>query len=114
MLKGPYSVRGPFFSGFSITNPPLKLSRVPSFSLLIWWHTEQETPSAAGLPAGSLESMGKLLNTSPGEPFSWASKRVIGMWQMEHSSSMAFLDSAWSMLSRRTLACQYGSRDEFG
>ena len=30
-----------------MTNSPLKLSRVPSLSLLIWWHTEQVTPSSA-------------------------------------------------------------------
>ena len=27
--------------------PPLKLSRVPSLSLPIWWHTEHVTPSSA-------------------------------------------------------------------
>src|SRR6476646_5189538 len=35
------------------------------------------------------------------------------MWQTEHSSSIAAFDSAWSIASRLTLACQYGSRDEF-
>ena len=35
-----------------------------------------------------------------------------GMWQIEHSSSIAAFDSGWSMVSRRTLPCQYGSRAE--
>src|SRR5581483_1384745 len=47
ILKGPYSGRSFLLSGFSTTNPPLKLSRVPSFSLLIWWQTEHVTPSSA-------------------------------------------------------------------
>jgi hypothetical protein len=33
------------------------------------------------------------------------------MWQAEHSCSMAAADSGWSLTSRRTPACQYGSRD---
>src|SRR6202021_2802328 len=35
------------------------------------------------------------------------------MGQCKHSSWMTTLDSGWSSVSRRTLACQYGSREEF-
>src|SRR4051794_10369942 len=35
------------------------------------------------------------------------------MWQIEHSSWIAAVVSTWSIDSRLTLACQYGSRDEF-
>jgi hypothetical protein len=36
----------------------------------------------------------------------------MGMWQMEHLSSMAAAAVGWSIVSRRTPACQYGSRAE--
>ena len=35
------------------------------------------------------------------------------MWHAEHSSSIAARAGAWSIVSRRKLACQYGSREEF-
>jgi hypothetical protein len=37
----------------------------------------------------------------------------MGMWQMEHSPSIAAPCVGWSSVSRRTPACQYGSRAEF-
>src|SRR5437867_735918 len=37
----------------------------------------------------------------------------MGMWQVEQMSSMSARDSGWSIDSRRTLPCQYGSREEF-
>src|SRR5215510_5213787 len=36
----------------------------------------------------------------------------MGMWQVAHWSSIAGPDDEWSMVSRRTDASQYGSRDE--
>ena len=52
-------------------------------------------------------------NTSPRSPRVTASKRAIGMWQVEHLSSIAACALGWSVTSRRTPACQYGSRAEF-
>ncbi len=37
----------------------------------------------------------------------------MGMWQIEHSSWMSSAASGWSIVSRLTDACQYGSRAEF-
>src|SRR5438445_7745449 len=37
----------------------------------------------------------------------------MGMWQVEQTSSMSARYSGWSIDSRRTLPCQYGSREEF-
>ena len=91
--KGPYSRRSPCGVGGSITNPPTKLSRVPSFSLPIWWHSEQETPSAASRSPRSSGLNPRWAKTSPSWPPSFDSNRAIGMWQMEHSSSIAARDS---------------------
>jgi hypothetical protein len=37
----------------------------------------------------------------------------MGMWQAAHSSSIDAPATGCSIVSRRMLACQYGSRDEF-
>lgn len=70
--NGPYSGRTLPASGGSITKPPLKLSRVPSFSFPVWWQTEQFTPSAACLPYFESEK-GRCAKTWPVLPCSFAS-----------------------------------------
>ena len=41
-----------------------------------------------------------------------AGSELIGMWHALHSSSMTARMPGWSITSRRTPACQYGSRAE--
>jgi hypothetical protein len=80
--KGPKTGRGCAVEGALSTYPPVKLSGVPSFVLVIWWHSEQLTPSS---PRGS----SRLSNTLPSPPAMCAAVRDIGMWQTAHSSSIA-------------------------
>jgi hypothetical protein len=54
--------------------------------------------------------MGKWERTWPEAPACFCVKRDMGMWQVEHLSSMAPRSDGWSSVSRRTEACQYGSR----
>src|SRR6185436_7973179 len=94
----------------------LKLSRVPSLSAAIWWHTVHEMPSAAsawslGLPL-LLPAIGRWENTSPRLPDALATRCAIGMWHAAHSSWISAAWAGWSMVSRLTPACQYGSRAE--
>ncbi len=97
----------------STTNPPVKLSSVPNRSAVIWWHSEQETPSAASESSGvSGWLTGRWSKMRPCPPRCRSSSLDIGMWQREHSSWISSEDSGWSITSRRTPACQYGSRDE--
>ena len=71
-----------------ITKPPLKLSRVPSFSCEIWWHTVHDTPSAASACSSESCRADRELRQRcrparrPHGPSRWS----IGMWQTAHSS----------------------------
>ena len=58
-------------------------------------------------------TIGSVANTSPFSPAARLICVAIGMWHSAHSSSIAELWAGWSIVSRRTLACQYGSRAEF-
>ena len=60
--------------------------------------------AAAGLADGMLAK------TDCCPPRRWVSTCAIGMWQREHSFSIAACACGWSVTSRRTPACQYGSR----
>src|ERR1700674_247321 len=114
MSKGPYSGRSSFWIGFAMTTFPTKVASVPSPVFSIWWQTEQVTPSAAARsPLGNFCS-GSREKTCVCFPESRSAIRTAGIWQIEHSSSIACFDSGWSIDSRRTRPCQYGSRDEVG
>ncbi len=77
-----------------MTKPPVKLSGVPNRSGPIWWQTVQETPSAASRSSGAPEApIGRCAKMAPCPPAACASVRDIGMWQIEHSSSIARPDS---------------------
>jgi len=91
--NGPYSGRSPFRSGCAIFTLPTNVASVPSPSFSIWWHTEHVTPSAAALsPLGNVAS-GNRENTSVCLPASRSASRTAGIWQIEHSSSIACFDS---------------------
>ena len=53
---------------------------------------------------------GRCSKIRPLRPRACAVALAIGMWQIEHSSSMSAVAPGWSIVSRRTAACQYGSR----
>jgi hypothetical protein len=72
----------------------------------------QETPSEAAALGAVIKAAPMFAKTSPWAPCWAAVKRCIGMWHVEHLSSMAARAAGWSMTSRRTAACQYGSRAE--
>jgi hypothetical protein len=73
----------------------------------------QDTPSAASFDSGLVAvPIGRCAKTSPWPPASLALVVAIGMWQMEHSFSISALTLGWSIVSRLTAACQYGSRAE--
>jgi hypothetical protein len=70
----------------------------------------QETPSAANSPLRLVTSpIGRFAKTDSIIPDAFALNLVIGIWQAEHSFSMAALAREWTMVSLRTEACQYGS-----
>ncbi len=77
-----------------MTYPPVKLSRVPNRSFVIWWQTEHDTPSAARrASSASTLPTGRCAKTWPLRPRAIASVRAIGMWQIEHSSWMSSVAS---------------------
>jgi hypothetical protein len=97
-----------------MTKFELKLSGVPNRSGAIWWHTVHETLSAASRCSGEPPAViGRCANTCPCPPPARSIRALIGMWQAAHSSWMAAACFGWSIVSRRTPACQYGSRAEF-
>ena len=49
---------------------------------------------------------GRCEKTCALRPSDLAVKCVRGMWQVEHSFSMAAWEPGWSIVSRRTLPCQ--------
>ncbi len=60
---------GPAATVVSTTKPAVKLSGVPSFSGVIWWHTVHDTPSAASSASGVCAmAMGRWAKTSPFPP----------------------------------------------
>ena len=107
---GPNATR-PAAPAGSMANPPSKLACSPRLSAAIWWQTLHETPSAASACCGAAGA--RFANTCPRPPAAAASKRAIGMWHVEHLSSIAPCAPGWSTTSRRTAACQYGSRAAF-
>jgi hypothetical protein len=77
-------------SPWSTTNPPVKLSRVPRRAGVIWWHTVQDAPSRASREMSVVAGPGaRFANTSGWPPVDRCHTFAIGMWQMEHSASMA-------------------------
>ncbi len=108
---GPYATRRSGLGTGATTNDALKLSRSPSLSGPIWWHVVHDTPSAASACSRVAPApIGRCVNTPPSCPTALASYRIIGMWQAEHSCSIAAAAPGCSVISRRTPACQYGSR----